>query len=1183
MSILTRAARWAAGALLAWSLGLSGCGGGQDTAAGRAPAADAQGLRVALASTDGEALSVVLHPVPTPPPVTGGPPTTLTVHYKRPAGDYAGWQIHTFGAAVDPGWNNGHNVTAMDGFGAVYDVPLKPGATAGGVVGYLFHQGDWKDHNGADQSHTLAAGRNEIWRIQGDPATYTSNPDGAAPPDIRWVRVHYKRYANDYPNWGLHLWPTSGLDVARMPSDVAINVWPQAVGFDRMPGYAAGDGEVVFDIPVLNPKDDPSRTALEFIIHGKAPNENDKDGRNDNIRVAYGSLTVRNQVGEIWLVQQDATVYVAPPDLRSASTTDARAFWLDRQLIQWPRVAASGVVKLYHSATGQILAPKDGTVTGADGAIVLQPYTGTVPAAAAERFKWVAPGGVFAVKAADLSRLPRLHRSQLVLVQENAGGQVQNATTAQNPGALDDLYAAAAQVDDLGAIARGGRTQFKLWAPTAQRVVVHTYANPTGKAITSDAMDFDSATGVWAATLNGHLEGRYYRFSVDVFVRGVGVVRNLVTDPYSLSLSADSRRSYVADLDSPSLKPPGWDQSQPPARVAASPDMSIYELHVRDFSANDPTVAPAQRGRYLAFTDANSNGMKHLKSLAAAGLTDVHLLPVFDLASVPETGCTTPVIPAAAPDSPEQQAAVTATAGSDCFNWGYDPWHFTAPDGAYASDASNGATRIREFRAMVKALHDAGLRVGMDVVYNHTTASGQYDRSVLDRIVPGYYHRLNDTGGVERSTCCDNTATENRMMGKLMIDSTMVWARDYKISSFRFDLMGHQPRTVMEDLKAKVAAAAGREVQLLGEGWNFGEVENGRRFVQASLYSLNGSGIGTFNPWVRDAVRGGGPFTNGTGLVAEQGWINGLWYDPNASAPAWVSRNDLMWRGDLIKSALAGAIRGYEVRTHWDATVRLEDLDGSGYASQPSEVVNYVENHDNQTLFDNNVFKLPVGTSRADRARVQMLGAAIVAFSQGTAYFHAGMDTLRSKSLDRNSYDAGDWFNRLDWSGADNFFGIGLPRESDNGENWSVMRPFLQASAAIKPTPGDIAWTRGTFRDLLKIRASTPLLRLKTAEAIKARLTFHNTGSQQVATVLVGRVDGTGYPGANFREIVYLINADKVAQNVTTPELAGKGYVLHPAHRAPDAADAAAASATFAAGSGTFSVPARTAVAFVLH
>jgi pullulanase-type alpha-1,6-glucosidase len=471
----------------------------------------------------------------------------------------------------------------------------------------------------------------------------------------------------------------------------------------------------------------------------------------------------------------------------------------------------------------------------------------------------------------------------------------------------------------------------------------------------------------------------------------------------------------------------------------------------------------------------------------------------------------------------------------------------------------------------------------MDVVYNHTTASGQYDRSVLDRIVPGYYHRLNDTGGVERSTCCDNTATENRMMGKLMIDSTMVWARDYKISSFRFDLMGHQPRTVMEDLKAKVAAAAGREVQLLGEGWNFGEVENGRRFVQASLYSLNGSGIGTFNPWVRDAVRGGGPFTNGTGLVAEQGWINGLWYDPNASAPAWVSRNDLMWRGDLIKSALAGAIRGYEVRTHWDATVRLEDLDGSGYASQPSEVVNYVENHDNQTLFDNNVFKLPVGTSRADRARVQMLGAAIVAFSQGTAYFHAGMDTLRSKSLDRNSYDAGDWFNRLDWSGADNFFGIGLPRESDNGENWSVMRPFLQASAAIKPTPGDIAWTRGTFRDLLKIRASTPLLRLKTAEAIKARLTFHNTGSQQVATVLVGRVDGTGYPGANFREIVYLINADKVAQNVTTPELAGKGYVLHPAHRAPDAADAAAASATFAAGSGTFSVPARTAVAFVLH
>ena len=1178
--ILTRAAAWGLAAVLT----LAGCGGGSSDSATLAAAEE--GTKTALGYFDGDALSIVLRPVPTPPPPTGsGAQPTLTVHYQRPAGDYAGWQLHGFNAAVDPGWNNGHNITATDAFGAIYDVPLVASAGAGSVVGYLFHKGDLKDHGGADQSLTLQAGRNEIWRIQGDPVTYTSNPSGAAPPDIQWVRVHYKRFSSDYANWGLHLWASSGLDVTRLQPGVTIDVWQQAVGFDQMPGYVAANaatGEVVFDIPVLNPKNDPSRTGLEFIIHGKAPNENDKDGRNDNIRVNYASLTVRNQIGEIWLVQQDATVYLAPPDTRSASTTDARAFWLDKRLIQWPRVDSTGVVKLYHSATGQILAPKDGAVSGADGSITLDVFSGTVPPAAADRFRWIAPGAVFAVKATDLNKLPALHQSQLVLVQENAAGKVQNATTAQNPGALDDLYAAAAQVADLGAAVRGGRTHFKLWAPTAQRVLVFTYANSKSKPVSIEPLSFEAATGVWSAQLNGNLEGRYYRFAVEVFVRGVGLVRNLVTDPYSLSLSANSARSYIADLDSASLKPPGWDASQPPASVGASPDMSIYELHVRDFSANDPTVSAANRGRYLAFTEGNSNGMKHLKALAAAGLTDVHLLPVFDIASVPEISCVTPVVPNAAPESPEQQAAVTATAGVDCFNWGYDPWHFTAPDGAYASNADNAAVRIKEFRAMVKALHDAGLRVGMDVVYNHTTASGQNDRSVFDRIVPGYYHRYNDVGGIERSTCCENTATENLMMGKLMIDSTITWARDYKVSSFRFDLMGHQPRAVMEQLKTKVRDAAGRDVQLLGEGWNFGEVENGRRFVQASLYSLNGSGIGTFNPWLRDAVRGGGPFTSGNGLVGEQGWINGLWYDRNALAPASVSRNDLMWRGDLIKSALAGAIRSYEIKTHWDAQVRLENLDGSGYASQPSEVVNYVENHDNQTLFDNNVFKLPTGTSKADRARVQMLGAAIVAFSQGTAYFHAGIDTLRSKSLDRNSYDAGDWFNRLDWSYADNFFGTGLPRQSDNGDSWGLMLPFLQTTAAIKPTPGDIAWTSRVFRDLLKIRASTPLLRLKTADEIKSRLSFHNTGSAQVATVLVGRVDGSGYPNAGFREIVYLINADKVAQSVTAAELAGKGYVLHPVHRAPGAADVAAASASYAAASGTFSVPARTAVAFVL-
>jgi pullulanase-type alpha-1,6-glucosidase len=421
------------------------------------------------------------------------------------------------------------------------------------------------------------------------------------------------------------------------------------------------------------------------------------------------------------------------------------------------------------------------------------------------------------------------------------------------------------------------------------------------------------------------------------------------------------------------------------------------------------------------------------------------------------------------------------------------------------------------------------------------------------------------------------------MMGKLMIDSVSTWARDYKVSSFRFDIMGLQPRAVMQDLKAKVAVAAGRDVQLLGEGWNFGVVANGARFVQAAQGTMPGDGIGTFGDKMRDAVRGGGCCDSGDALVKSQGFINGMYYDPNPSSPS-RALNDLRYQGDLIKGALAGSIRDFSLKTHWDATLNLSELGGVGYATQPDEVVNYVENHDNQTLFDVNAMKLPPTTSREDRARVQILGAATVAFAQGVAYYHAGVDTLRSKSLDRNSYNSGDWFNRLDWTYADNNFAVGLPAEGDAATR-SLMKPFL-SNSAIKPTATEIAWTRDAFRDLLKIRASTTLLRLRSAADIKSRLSFYNLGSAQVPTVLVGHVNGaqpSAYAGAGFKELVYFLNVDKVPQTLTVDALKAKALVLHPVHTAADAADKRAATATYASGTGTFTIPARTAVVFVVN
>jgi pullulanase-type alpha-1,6-glucosidase len=780
-----------------------------------------------------------------------------------------------------------------------------------------------------------------------------------------------------------------------------------------------------------------------------------------------------------------------------------------------------------------------------------------------------------------------LLRGQVVLVQEDDDGQVLHATGLQNAGVLDDLYGKARHVTDFWVTPKRRQTMFKLWAPTAKRVAVCIYSGPDQAALNQVPMQRDPSTGVWRVHQTSNLSGKYYKYLVDVFVPGVGMVRNRVTDPYSISLTTDSARSYIADLNAAKLKPEDWDTHQSPNTVNAPTDMVIYELHVRDFSVNDASVRQANRGKYTAFTESQSNGMRHLRALAQAGVTDVHLLPIFDIATIPEHGCERPSIPTDQPDSDRQQAAVMAHAASDCFNWGYDPFHFSAPEGSYATDAVDGAKRVRELRSMVLALHRAGLRVGMDVVYNHTSTSGQQPKSVLDRIVPGYYQRLNDQGEVEHSTCCDNTATEAMMMGKLMVDSVALWATQYRMDSFRFDLMGHQPRAVMQSLQERVDQAAGHHVNLLGEGWNFGEVANGSRFVQASQLSLNGSGIGTFSDRGRDAVRGGGAMDSGADLLKRQGYINGLFYAPNAFSKGLNKVQDLQRNADLVRVGLAGSLRDVPLTTYSGDIKQMQDIDYSGqpagYVNQPGEVVNYVENHDNQTLFDINAYKLPLNTSQEDRVRVQMLGAAINMFSQGVAYFHAGIETLRSKSMDGNSFDSGDWFNRLDWTFQDNYFGTGLPPAKDNAVNYPFIRPLFNDSL-IKPGAEHIALARDMFLDLLKIRASTTLFRLRTAQDIKQRLKFYNTGPQQEPTVLAVHLEGKDYPGAVFSELIYFINVDTISHELVLKDEQGKPYQLHPVHLATGAADTRVrAQAGYEAKTGQFVVPARSALVYVVR
>jgi len=884
---------------------------------------------------------------------------------------------------------------------------------------------------------------------------------------------------------------------------------------------------------------------------------------------------------------------------RSELQLDAAAIWLDARHLRWPQAPAEARVVLLQAGLEPLQLAPGSPPEGLAQSIELEPRESQASAAVSAAFAWFGDGSEFtlppSIDVADLLV------GDTVLAALDADGAVLIATRVQQAAALDQRFAAAESVA-LGAHALAAGARFDLWAPTALGVSLCHYPDDETAASLALPMQRDNVTGVWTlASPNAGL-GSYYTYLVDVFVPGQGVVRNRVTDPYALGLGADSLRAMVVDLDHADFKPAGWDEHPRPEAPASNVDMVLYELHVRDFSRDDDTVDPRLSGRYLGFAEPGTRGMRHLRELAEAGLTDVHLLPSYDIASIPERGCVVPLI-SGRPDSASQQAEIAMIRHEDCYNWGYDPQHYSVPEGSYASDPSDGAVRIREFRQMVMALHALGLRVGLDVVYNHTSHAGQHPRSVLDRIVPGYYHRLNNQGEIERSTCCENTATEHRMMARLMIDSAAVWARDYRIDGFRFDLMGHQPKAAMLQLQVEVDAAAGRRIPIIGEGWNFGEVADGARFVQASQLSLPGSGIATFSDRARDALRGGGAGTSGAELRTARGWLN-RWdshvgdaeakqapapADAAAAAnpPTSTPQSQIpspRSTADLVRVGLAGSVRAFELQTADGGTRRLEQIDyagqPAGYVTSPEEVVNYVENHDNQTLFDINVLRLPDDTAAEERARVQLLAAAVNLLSQGVPYFHAGIEVLRSKSLDRNSYDSGDHFNRLDYSGADNGFGRGLPPAWDNEADWPLLQPLL-AREDIRPSVELVDFTRRAFLDLLRIRAQTPLLRLRSADDIQRRLRFLNAGPDQIDGVIVVQIDGSELEGSTHAAVLYAVNADVREHQVPLPGLRADDWRLHPVQANANAADERPKAARLDTRRGLLSLPARTAVVFV--
>ena len=504
---------------------------------------------------------------------------------------------------------------------------------------------------------------------------------------------------------------------------------------------------------------------------------------------------------------------------------------------------------------------------------------------------------------------------------------------------------------DLGAVWSAEKTAFRVWAPTAEAVTLCLYKSGTpGTKDLIEKIDMTAdVNGTWVACKGGDLNGVYYTYLVTVDGKTVEAC-----DPYARTTGVNGQRAMVIDLAS--TNPEGWTEDCDPNAGKAITDAVIYELHVRDLSA-DESSGIVNKGKFLGVIEKGTKtksgiptGLDHIKSL---GVTHVHILPMYDY------GFTDEILPL-----PQ-------------YNWGYDPVNFNVPEGSYATDPYNGAVRVKEAKQMIKGLHDAGLSVVMDVVYNHVYEAYDF---CFNKIVPMYFSRFDKNGTlINTSGCGNDTASERNMVRKYIVDSVKYLADEYHIDGFRFDLVGLIDTDTINELVAEVHMTH-PNVIFYGEGWDMATgitKPDVHMTVQRNAHMV--PGFAFFNDTIRNQVKGS-VFDN-----TEKGFVSGGHFN----------------RGEMIK-----AFRG---QTDW--------------APNPTQTVNYASCHDNNTLIDRIVLSTRE-YSRADQIKMNDLAAAFCMLSQGVPFFHAGEEMLRTKpaadgGFDHNSYRAPDSVNAFKWNDLD--------------------------------------------------------------------------------------------------------------------------------------------------------------------
>ena len=1151
-------------------------------------------------------------------------PNPVLIHYHRKYGFYSPWQIVVNSVPLSQTGTSPQvdvKPEAVDThFGGSYweDYLVQPSALAGsanGTITIAFQDASKQYDLGTNYNRTgtipavnPVTGQSEIWVWDNDNSFMTSYPFG-----LTTLTIHFQAYNADYNNWGIYLANDpandSAVDSSKLPSGIpALTTTQVLVQISKMGSYSTKNGAfgADFSIPIsTSPSSNGFVLSLSEMAGGVAI------GKLNTVFLDYAQITQNNGNAEVWVRQLGPSLpvqlsYTSVTPTYSISSSDAQAYWLDKSDFIWPKVnKLTGYnYKLYYSATGAIKLTtlnSQTTVSGADGALTLVassfPTSSTAQRIGAFTGTDSGIGALFSLGSnltiasiPPKSTLP-LGQQQLILVQESdptvssAGGVVQTATTAQPAGALDDQYASAAQNASLGVTFSSGNPNFSVWAPTAQKVQLCVYNNgesgATGKAY---PMTMATDSGVWSYTGAATMAHQYYKYAVDVFVRATGKVEhNLVSDPYSISTSANGFRSYIADLaNDATLQPTGWTTDSSPNSSILQSDMSIYHLHVRDFSVNDATVPAGHQGKYLAFTDTQSNGMKHLAELAQKGLTDVQLMPVNDFASVPEIGCANPSIPNSSSDSSDQQSAVENYETVDCYSAGYDSQHFASPEGSYSTDTTQGDKRILEFRQMVQALHSVGLRVGMDLNLSSTATAGQTPKDALDQIVPDYYHRLDGAGNYQAYTGDYDLASENIMADQLLKDTVKRWRDQYHIDSYRLANMSELTKTTANDLLTAANTNATHPIYFIGEDQQiFGDIQIAHGALPAAV-SGSGLPIGTFTTNGYNGMRGGSDTLSGDSLEQYQGFINGQDYDQNDVCNN--SKSPCPNAGGLTTTNLAQLV----------PSDTLVQASLSGSTAEPNTVVNYVEDHNTITLFDINTLRVPLTTSTDDRARVQAEAIAINGLSQGIAYFNEGVETMRSKSFDHDSDDAGDWFNKLDWTYTSNNYGVGLPLQNVNEPNWSTITPFLSTNLnKVKTDATHIQFVRTYFDDILAIRNSSKLFHMDSKSTISSREkwiagTFSGgTSGAAMAEFLDGSAKGGGGvydPKAKFTSAIVIVNADKVQKTLIDSAAIGQIWSLHPVLAAQTGAYQTwtqTGAASFDSSTGTFVVPPRSVIVWV--